>query len=103
MTEADMIDIIRGATGLHASDARVALHGLFRSIADEIALNPNGVHLPELGSMRRVARPEKPGRHPRTGEAIQIPARYATTFAASRPLRRRLAELAPPVFKAAAE
>lgn len=99
ITEKDLIQTVKTALSCTEAAAKEAVRALFRTIADEVALNPEGVRLPELGTLRRVAREAKPGHNPRTGEKLTIPARYAVTFTAGSHLKSRLAELAPPVFR----
>jgi DNA-binding protein HU-beta len=103
LTQTAMVDLVADNAGIGKYQAKAALNALFRAIADDIAIDHAGVRLPELGSLSRQATPAREGRNPRTGEPLPIKAGYRVKFTAGNALKRRLAELAPPQFRRAAE
>jgi DNA-binding protein HU-beta len=62
----------------------------FQSVITEHLLNEGKIQIHNLGTFQIRQRAARTGRNPRTGELIDIPARRAVTFKASRNMVRRL-------------
>ena len=62
----------------------------FQCVMTEQLLNEGRIQIHNLGTFRVRHRAGRIGRNPRTGEPIEIPARRAITFTASKNLVRRL-------------
>ena len=77
MTQAEIISIIVGATGCPKTVAESTYKSLVNVLVGRMKDNGRAT-LPGLGTLHvrtRAARPERPGRNPKTGEALVIPAK----------------------------
>ncbi len=83
------------------SQANGVLRSVFSAIAAELKEN-GAIHLLGFGKIQQVDRKARRGRNPRTGKPIEIPARKALRWTASRPFLRD-AGLLPPVARRAAK
>lgn len=65
-------------------------YSIIRATIETIAecLKSDDVQLVGLGTFRRVTRKARPGRNPRTGEAITIPERTVVKFRPGKALRK---------------
>jgi len=62
------------------------LKALGPTIAEQLATTGKA-ELPGIGMLRLQALPEKPARHPLTGNKIKVPAKHAIQFVADRKLK----------------
>ncbi len=86
MNKSDLINHIREETGLTRSQASDALSAALDGIAS--ALNEaDMVALAGFGNFVVRERPSYKGRHPQTGESIQIPARKNVVFRPGKALK----------------
>ena len=79
MTKADLVDEVAKNSGLTKTDAEIVVETLLASIIH--ALNTGEkVELRGFGSFRFRQRNSRKARNPRTGEAVQVPAKRVPYF-----------------------
>ena len=86
MNKAELIRSVAGKANLSRSDARAAVEAMVSTIRAAMK-NGGKVSLVGFGTFSAPVRPARPGRNPKTGEAIQIPARKVPKFTPGRSLR----------------
>ena len=86
MNKAELIGVVAGKANLSRSDARSAVEAMVSTIRAAMK-NGGKVSLVGFGTFSAPLRPARPGRNPRTGEAIQIPARKVPKFTPGRSLK----------------
>ena len=99
MIQTQRIAIVAQEAGITHEQAETAIKALYGTIATDLC-DGERVRMPGVGSLVAVPVAAHPGRNPRTGEAIDVPAHRKVKFAAAASLTTGLA--ATPV-KAAAE
>ena len=82
----DLIDGIAVATGKTKKDSKIALEALLDIMKAELG-NGGEIKLVNFGTFKIVARKARKGRNPRTGEAIDIPAKNVVRFKAGKGLK----------------
>jgi integration host factor subunit alpha len=96
LTRADLVANLRERVGLSARDASSILDSTLRQIGDALVAG-HPVNIPELGRFQVKITPSRPGRNPKTGEPVPIPARRRLMLSMSRKLRAKMrANLLPP-------
>lgn len=86
MTKVELINFIAEQAGLSKADATRALDATMEGI--KAGLKKEGsVKLTGFCTFAAKKKPAKVGRNPRTGEAVQIPARVAVTVKAGSKLK----------------
>ena len=89
MTKTLLVDYIAEETGLTKADSARALEAMMNGIVK--GLKEDGkVTLTGFCTFTAVKKAAKTGRNPRTGEAVQIPARVAATIKAGSKLKDAL-------------
>lgn len=89
MTKTLLVDYIAEETGLTKADSARALEAMMNGIVK--GLKEDGkVTLTGFCTFTAVKKAAKTGRNPRTGEAVQIPARVAATIKAGSKLKEAL-------------
>jgi DNA-binding protein HU-beta len=86
MTKSELITAVSDATGLTFADASRAVNTTLGSITDRLSRGES-VRLDGFGTFERTQRAARTGRNPRTGDPIEIPARKAVRFKASKSLK----------------
>jgi DNA-binding protein HU-beta len=81
-------------TGLNAAQAVDAVHAILNVISGELR-EQSTFYLYGFGTFRIVERKARRGRNPRTGEALEIPARKGLRWSASRSFLRAAGVLPP--------
>ena len=81
MNKAELIDSIAGKSGLSKADAAKALDAVVESVTEGLS-NGDRIALVGFGSWSVEQRGARTGRNPRTGDAIQIPAKKVVKFKA---------------------
>jgi len=76
-------------TGLNLTDASTAISTILELISEEVAAGER-VTLAGFGTFEAKQRATRTGRHPRTGEALVIPASLNPVFRAARALKDRV-------------
>lgn len=86
MTKQELIDKIAAIGNLDKKDANRALSST--ALAIEAALKETGeVSIPGIGKLTVENKPARKGRNPKTGEAIDIPAKRVPKFSAAKALK----------------
>ena len=86
MTKQDLVDAVAEKAGINKRQASCAVESVIESISK--ALKKGGrVTLVGFGNFSVVKKKARIGRNPQTGKAIQIPARKAPKFSASKQLK----------------
>ncbi len=86
MNKSDLIAKIATDAGLTKTQATAAMQAVEVGITEALA-NGEEVTLIGFGTFKVTERKAKTGRNPKTGEAIQIPAKKVATFKAGKPLK----------------
>src|SRR3977135_2601032 len=86
LTKADLADLLFEKVGLNKREAKDMVECFFEEV--RIALEAGeGVKLSGFGNFQLRDKPQRPGRNPKTGEAIPITARRVVNFHASQKLK----------------
>ncbi|MTD16733.1 integration host factor [Nakamurella sp. YIM 132087] len=75
MNRAELIQDVAGKAGVDPAQATAVLDALAQSIAAVVA-GGGEVRIPGFLTAQRVSRPARTGRNPRTGESMEIPAKF---------------------------
>jgi integration host factor subunit alpha len=86
LTKADLADLLFERVGLNKREAKDMVETFFDEIRDALAKG-DSVKLSGFGNFLLRDKPQRPGRNPKTGEAIPITARRVVTFHASQKLK----------------
>jgi integration host factor subunit alpha len=86
LTKADLADLLFERVGLNKREAKDMVETFFEEIRDALAKG-DPVKLSGFGNFLLRDKPQRPGRNPKTGEAIPITARRVVTFHASQKLK----------------
>ena len=89
MTKTLLVDYIAEETGLTKADSARALEAMMNGIVKWLK-EDGKVTLTWFCTFTAVKKAAKTGRNPRTGEAVQIPARVAATIKACSKLKEAL-------------
>ena len=79
MNKREVIEALSGKTGLPKSEAQKAVHGIIDIMTEALA-NGEDVSLLGFGAIQVVRRSARSGRNPKTGIAMNIPARNGVRF-----------------------
>jgi integration host factor subunit alpha len=86
LTKAELADLLFERVGLNKREAKDMVECFFeeirKSLEDGISVKLSG-----FGNFQLRAKPQRPGRNPKTGEEIPITARRVVTFHASQKLK----------------
>lgn len=86
MTKADIVEQISNSTGLTKKDSAMAVEGFIQSIRQALS-NGKNIEIRGFGSFKVKSRRARKARNPRTGEAVEVPARMVPTFKPSKELK----------------
>jgi DNA-binding protein HU-beta len=89
MNQSELIDTIAadsGNEGVSKTNIKWVLDRLAK-VSHQALANGEEVPLPGLGKLHVVAKPARTGRNPRTGDSVEIPAKNAPKFSASKQLK----------------
>ncbi len=89
LTKADMAKSLFNAIGLNKKEARELVDLFFQELEACLA-DGEPIKLSGFGNFDLRDKKERPGRNPKTGEDIPIPARRVVTFRAGQKLRARV-------------
>ena len=93
LTKADLSDVLFEKIGLNKREAKDMVEAFFEEIALTLAQGES-VKLAGFGNFQLRNKPERPGRNPKTGEAIPVAARRVVTFHASAQLKASVGKFA---------
>lgn len=91
MNRTDLTAAVAGATGLTSPRAAAAVAATLDAIVRGVDEH-GSVTLAGFGTFERRSRAARTGRHPRTGEPMEIPASVTPAFRAAAAFRRRVAD-----------
>src|SRR5476651_1120261 len=86
LTKAELADLLFEKVGLNKREAKDMVETFFEEIRTSLE-NGQSVKLSGFGNFQLRDKPQRPGRNPKTGEAIPIAARRVVTFHASQKLK----------------
>lgn len=89
MTKAELVDLITGGTGLNRRDTVTVVNLIMDNIGNALA-SGDKVELRGFGSFKVKSRRSRLARNPRTGDAVDVPAKRVPYFKASNELKERL-------------
>ena len=89
LTKAQLADLLFEHIGLNKRESKDMIDAFFDLIAKSL-VDGEDVKLTGLGNFQIRTKAPRPGRHPRTGEAIPIGARRVVTFHASSKLKEQI-------------
>ena len=87
MNRSEIVREVAKGTGLGVAASDAAVKAVLAAVAQALARGET-VRLPGFGAFAVRDRPARPGRHPRTGAPMELPASRAVSFRAGRALRR---------------
>jgi integration host factor subunit alpha len=89
LTKADLADLLFGQIGLNKRESKDMVDAFFTLISDSL-VEGQDVKISSFGNFQIRTKAPRPGRNPRTGEAIPIKARRVVTFHASHKLKEQI-------------
>ncbi len=89
LAKADMAAGLFNAIGLNKKEARELVDLFFQELVAALA-DGEQIRLSGFGNFYLRDKSERPGRNPKTGEEVQIPARRVVTFRPGQKLRARV-------------
>ncbi len=95
LTKVDMAESLLKELGFNKRDAHYLVDLFFQEMKASLAVGEQ-VKLSGFGNFYLRDKSERPGRNPKTGEDVLIPARRVVTFSAGQKLRGRVEGYAGP-------
>ena len=89
MTKAELVAKIASEAGITKSQAEKALNGFISAVSDALS-GGDKFTLVGFGTFSVMARSQREGRNPRTGEVIKIPASKVVRFKAGKTLSEKV-------------
>ncbi len=89
LTKAELAEMLFEQVGLNKREAKDMVETFFEEIRDALVRGAS-VKLSGFGNFQLRDKPQRPGRNPKTGEAIPISARRVVTFHASQKLKLQI-------------
>ena len=89
LTKAHLADLLFEQIGLNKRESKDMVEAFFELIADSL-IKGEDVKISGFGNFQIRTKAPRPGRNPRTGEAIPIGARRVATFHASAKLKEQI-------------
>ncbi len=89
LTRVNMAESLFIELGLNKNEARELIESFFEELVASLAVGEQ-VKLSGFGNFDLRDKKERPGRNPKTGEKIPIPARRVVTFRAGDKLKARM-------------
>jgi len=86
LTKADISNLLFEQVGFNKREAKDMVEAFFAEIRNALERGES-VKLSSFGNFQLRDKPERPGRNPKTGEAIPISARRVVTFHSSQKLK----------------
>jgi len=90
LTKAELSETLFDHIGLNKREAKDLVDAFFEEIRDAL-VRGDAVKLSGFGNFQVRDKPPRPGRNPRTGQAVPIAARRVVTFHASQKLKHAVA------------
>jgi integration host factor subunit alpha len=92
LTKAELAELLFERVGLNKRESKDMVETFFEEIRDALERG-DSVKLSGFGNFQLRDKPQRPGRNPKTGEAIPISARRVVTFHASQKLKALIERL----------
>ena len=90
MTKSELIELISAKQNhLPAKDVELAVKQILEIMSDALAQGQR-IEIRGFGSFGLNYRPPRTGRNPKSGEKVQVPAKYVPHFKAGKELRERV-------------
>ena len=89
LTKAQLAELLYAQIGLNKRESKDMIDAFFDLIADSL-VEGDDVKISGFGNFQIRTKAPRPGRNPRTGEAIPIRARRVVTFHASHKLKEQI-------------
>jgi integration host factor beta subunit len=86
MTKAEIVEHIAQTTGLTKTDTSLVVEGMIETLKKAL-IDGETVEIRGFGTFRIKQRAARRARNPRTGDPVDIPAKYVPTFKPSRELK----------------
>ena len=93
LTKAQLCDLLFVQIGLNKRESKDMIDAFFDLVSTSL-VDGNDVKISGFGNFQIRTKAPRPGRNPRTGEAIPIKARRVVTFHASHKLKEQIQEQA---------
>jgi len=93
LTKAQLAELLFEQLGLNKRESKDMIDAFFDLVAQSL-VEGNDVKITGFGNFQIRTKAPRPGRNPRTGEAIPIKARRVVTFHASQKLKEQIQEQA---------
>ena len=90
VTKSDIVDHLHATLGLNKTESKELVESFFHEIAQSL-LDDEEVKLSGFGNFEIIKKKARPGRNPKTGEAVTVSARKVVTFRAGQKLRSKVA------------
>ncbi|AEP10895.1 integration host factor subunit beta [Chloracidobacterium aggregatum] len=94
MTKADLVEVVARAADLTKKDAEVVVEEVFAAIIESLNRGEK-IELRGFGSFRIRQRNPRRGRNPKTGDAVDIPAKAVPYFKPGKELRELINQRMP--------
>lgn len=91
LTKAQLADLLFDEIGLNKRESKEMVDAFFELVSQSL-VSGEDVKLSGFGNFQIRTKAPRPGRNPRTGEAIPIEARRVVTFHASSKLKEQIQE-----------
>ena len=95
LTKAHLADLLFEQIGLNKRESKDMIDAFFDQISEQL-VEGTDVKISGFGNFQIRTKAPRPGRNPRTGEAIPIDARRVVTFHASHKLKEQIQGQNPP-------
>ena len=90
ITKSDIVNHLHSTLGLNKSESKEIVESFFYEIKKSL-LRDEDVKLSGFGNFEIIKKNARPGRNPKTGEAVMVSARKVVTFRAGQKLRSKVA------------
>jgi integration host factor beta subunit len=91
MTKAEIVEYIAQMTGLTKTDTALVVEGMIETLKEAL-VDGKTIEIRGFGTFKIKERAARRARNPRTGEPVDIPAKFVPTFKPSRELKDAVAE-----------
>jgi len=89
MTKTELVESVSESSNLSKKDVQAVLDGFLAAIENSLKRGEK-VTLFGFGTFETVKKEARPGRNPRTGEALEIPAKTVPRFSARKSFRKAI-------------
>lgn len=91
LSKKDFIDVLAEKAGVTKKDAAEMYEDVF-GVLHEVLSEGKGVSIPDIGKFEIKQKEARTARNPRTGETVEVPAKNALKFKASKVLKEAVAQ-----------